>query len=371
MTLGPPLFSNNFQTQALNQAPMNTKNYTFETGIYRPPSEGGSASLLLRFTRNCPWNHCTFCSMYKNKKFQLRPLEEIKGDIDTMAQLTRELKSASITLGQGGKITREAIFALMDEVPNLNHHQGFSMLVHWLMAGGQTAFIQDGNSMIMKTRDLVEALHHLRTTFPSINRVTTYARARTLVQKPAEDLLSIRKAGLHRLHLGLETGDDQLLEKIKKGVTSQGQIQGGQKAMAAGFQVSEYWMPGLGGREMSQAHGENTARVLSAVNPHYIRSRPFRAIPGTPLHAQIQAGEVHPLSPGEQLTELKQMITALDVTSKVCFDHDGNNWRNSRGQILFTHDYEGYKFPEQKAAVLDLIEEGLKSTTPPTSFIHL
>ncbi len=341
---------------------MNIKNYNFETGIYRPPSEGGSASLLLRFTRNCPWNHCTFCAMYKTKKFQLRPVTEIKADIDTMARLTQALKSAAAALGHGENITRDAAISLMEKIPELNYHQGFSMLVHWLMAGGKTAFIQDGNSMIMKTPDLLEALGHLGTSFPSINRVTTYARARTLVQKSSKDLLSIRRAGLHRLHLGLETGDDDLLKKIKKGVTSEGQIQGGKKAMAAGFQVSEYWMPGLGGRALTRAHAENTARVLTAVNPHYIRSRPFRAIANTPLHAQIQAGEVTPLSPREQLMELKQMITALEVTSNVCFDHAGNNWRNAQGRILFTHDYEGYKFPEQKDQVLDLIEEGLERT---------
>ncbi|MBU0970392.1 MAG: radical SAM protein [Proteobacteria bacterium] len=341
---------------------MTIKEFHFETGVYRPPSEGGSDSLLLRFTRNCPWNHCTFCTMYKKQKFQLRSITEIKGDINAMARLSRELTAASDFLGQGGEITRDAAIFLMDEFPELNSHQGFPMLVHWLMAGGQTAFIQDGNSMIMKTRDLVAALNHLRTIFPSINRVTTYARARTLVQKSAADLGAIRKAGLDRLHLGLETGDDGLLKKIKKGVTSEGQIQGGKKAMAAGFQVSEYWMPGLGGRELTCAHATNTARVLNAINPHYIRSRPFRAIAGTPLHAQIQAGEVSILSSREQLLELKQMITALEVTSRVCFDHAGNHWRNSQGQILLTHDYEGYKFPEQKAPLLNLIDQGLERT---------
>jgi len=370
----------------MNHNIMKIKKYSFETGIYRPPSEGGSASLLLRFTRNCPWNHCTFCTMYKTEKFQLRTLDEIKADIDAMAMLARDLKSASAALGQGEQITRDAAISLLENVPELNDLQGFSMLFHWLVAGGHTAFIQDGNSMIMKTKDLLEALDHLGSTFPSINRVTTYARARTLVQKSSKDLLAIRKAGLHRLHLGLETGDDKaglhrlhlgletgdddLLKKIKKGVTAEGQIKGGQKAMAAGFQVSEYWMPGLGGREMTKPHAKNTARVLNAVNPHYIRSRPFRAIPGTKLHTQIQAGEVHMLTPGEQLMELKQMITDLDVTSRVCFDHAGNNWRNIQGGILFTHDYEGYKFPEQKALVLDLIEEGLESTIPPISFIY-
>jgi radical SAM superfamily enzyme YgiQ (UPF0313 family) len=353
----------------MKQGMMKLKKYTFETGIYRPPSEGGSASLLLRFTRNCPWNHCTFCTMYKTEKFQLRPITEIKADIDAMALTAQELTSASIALGHGGKITREAAVFLLEKIPQLNDHPGFSMLVYWLMAGGTTAFIQDGNSMIMKTEDLIAALHHLKTTFPAINRVTTYARARTLVQKSSKDLVAIRNAGLHRLHLGLETGDDALLKKIKKGVTADGQIQGGKKAMDAGFQVSEYWMPGLGGKEMTQAHARNTARVLTAVNPHYIRSRPFRAIPGTVLFNQIQAGEVHPLSPGEQLIELKQMITGLEVTSKVCFDHAGNNWRDPRGRILFTHDYEGYQFPEQKTAVLDLIDKGLESTLSPSPFI--
>jgi radical SAM superfamily enzyme YgiQ (UPF0313 family) len=354
---------------AMKQNIMDIKNYNFETGIYRPPSEGGSASLLLRFTRNCPWNHCTFCAMYKTEKFQLRSITEIKADIDAMAGLTRELTLASNILGHGGAITREAVISLMKKIPELEVHQGFSMLVHWLMAGGQTAFIQDGNSMIMKTCDLVEALHHLKATFPAINRVTTYARARTLVQKSAADLLAIRRAGLDRLHLGLETGDDTLLKKIKKGVTSQGQIDGGQKAMAAGFQVSEYWMPGLGGKERTQAHAENTARVLNAVNPHYIRSRPFRPIANTPLHAQIQSGDVHLLSPRELLIELKQMISALELTSKVCFDHAGNNWRNARGELLFTHDYEGYKFPEEKQTVLNLIDEGISSNNVASPFI--
>ena len=345
--------------------------YQFETGIYRPPSEGGSDSLLLRFTRNCPWNHCAFCSMYKGKKFQLRSLEELRADMDAMAALAGDLKNISMTLGQGGEITREAAISLMEKVPELNYHNGFAMLFYWLCSGGKTAFLQDGNSIIMKTPDLIEALTYLRTLFPSIERVTTYARSRTLSQKSGKDLLAIREAGLDRLHLGLETGDDALLEKIKKGVTAQGHMEGGKKAMDAGFQVSEYWMPGLGGREMTTGHALNTARVLTAINPHYIRSRPFRAAPGTLMHSWIQKGEMHLLSPHEQLRELKQMITALEVTSRVCFDHAGNNWLNASGRLLFSHRYEGYQFPDEKEKVLGLIEEGLKSNYVPQDLIYL
>ena len=130
--------------------------------------------------------------------------------------------------------------------------------------------------------------------------------------------------------------------------------------MAAGFQVSEYWMPGLGGKEMSKQHALNTARVLNEVNPHYIRSRPFRPIPDTPMHSHVRSGKMTLLSPREQLLELRLMISALDVTSKVCFDHAGNYWKNRHGAPLLTLSYEGYNFPEEKQKVLDLIDEGLK-----------
>lgn len=350
---------------------MTNNNYHFETGMYRPPSEGGSASLLVRFTRNCPWNYCTFCAMYKTEKFQLRSLEEIKTDINGMAALANDIKSESIRQGRNGQITREVIQALITRSPELYSHQGADMLIQWLLAGGKTAFIQDGNSLIMNPRDLIQALTHLKDTFPSINRITTYARARTIAQRSLENLKAIRAAGLDRVHLGLETGDDDLLKQVKKGVTGDGHISGGQKAMEAGFQVSEYWMPGLGGKEMSKQHALNTARVLNEVNPHYIRSRPFRPIPDTPMHSQVRAGKMTLLTPKEQLLELKLMVSALEVTSKVCFDHAGNHWRTSRGDLVFTHDYEGYQFPGDKNKVLERIEEGLNFSKQTKRSIHL
>ncbi len=350
---------------------MTTNDYHFETGVYRPPSEGGSSSLLVRFTRNCPWNFCTFCSMYKTEKFQMRPLNEIKSDINAMAALTNDLKSEAIRLGRNSQITREAILAVIDRSPDLNYHQGADMLIQWLLSGGKTAFIQDGNSMIMPPRDLMQALTHLKTTFPSINRITTYARAKTIAQRSLEDLKAIKAAGLNRVHLGLETGDDDLLKQVKKGVNAHGHITGGKKAMEAGFQVSEYWMPGLGGKEMSEQHALNTARVLNEVNPQYIRSRPFRPIPGTPMYDQIRAGKLTLLSPKEQLLELKLMISALEVTSKVCFDHAGNHWRTPNGDLVFSHEYEGYQFPGDKDKVLAQIDRGLTFGQKPKGFAHL
>ena len=122
---------------------------------------------------------------------------------------------------------------------------------------------------------------------------------------------------------------------------------------------------------MWKNHAANTARVLNEISPHYIRSRPFYSIPGTPLHAALEKGEFQMLSPDEQLQELKLMIENLDVTSKVCFDHAGNYWRNPRGGLLFTHSYEGYKFPDEKPKVLDLIEEGLKANNQRPEFLQL
>jgi radical SAM superfamily enzyme YgiQ (UPF0313 family) len=349
---------------------LSTYAYSFETGIYRPPSEGGSNSLLVRFTRNCPWNRCRFCAMYKTERFQLRPLAEIKQDIDAMAGIRDELTEISGGGGETG-ISRRAAVRFLGRHPALNEHPGFPMLFNWLISGGRTAFLQDANSLLMKTGDLVEALSYLRRRFPSIERVTSYARSRTLAQKSGEDLAAIRAAGLDRLHVGLETGDDSLLAHVKKGVDSEGLIKGGRKALEAGFELSEYWMPGLGGKAFSKTHALQTARVLSAINPHYIRSRPFRPLPGTQMYEDCQKGDLVLLTPQEELDELRRTMEALDVSGRVCFDHAGNYWRTPAGGLVFTQDYEGYKFPEEKPGVLSRIEAGRSALNQRPGFMRM
>ena len=334
--------------------------HNFEIGVYRPPSEGGSYSLLIRVTRNCPWNRCEFCSMYKGGKFELRSPEEVKADIDSIAAICNNLKSISWKLGYGGEINRNVAIAMLEREPELNTSQGFVMIYNWLISGGKTAFLQDANSLILPPEKLVDILKHLRKTFPSLKRITSYARSKTLSQRKLEELVEIRKAGLDRLHVGLETGDDVLLKRMRKGVRSQEHISGGRKAMEAGFQLSEYWMPGLGGKEMWKEHAKNTARVLNEINPHYIRSRPLSPSPGSPLFETCSKGGFHLLTPREQLIELKVMMGGLNVSSKVCFDHAGNYWRGQHGGLLFSQSYEGYRFPDEKPRVLKLIEEGIE-----------
>jgi histone acetyltransferase (RNA polymerase elongator complex component) len=345
--------------------------YNFEVGVYRPPSEGGSFSLLLRITRNCPWNRCAFCNMYKTEKFEVRSPDEIKADIDSIAAICNELREISHRLGLNGRITRDTAIELITKNPELNYHHGFGMVFNWLQSGAKTAFLQDANSPIMKTAQFVDVLQYLRKTFPTLTRVTSYARSKTLGQKTSDELKAIRQAGLDRLHVGLESGDDELLKKIKKGVTGDGHIKGGQKAMQAGFQLSEYWMPGLGGKEMWENHARGTARVLSEINPHYIRSRPLFPQPGTPIHEWQESGEFQMLSPDEQLSELRLMIENLSVTSKVCFDHAANYWRNSSGGLMLSHGYEGYQFPQEKPRVLEAIEDGLTAANQVPEFLHL
>lgn len=332
---------------------------SFKVGMYRPPSEGGSASLLLRVSENCPWNKCTFCDMYKEHRFVYRPVEEIKADIDRVAAMREEITAISLKLGMGGEITRELGAALLAQGRDLVEDASFITVFNWLHSGGRTAFLQDANSMIMRSREFAAVLTHLRKTLPSLVRVTTYARSKTLAQKKPEDLRMIREAGLDRLHIGLESGDDELLALVQKGVTQAEQIEGGRKAVAAGFQVSEYWMPDLGGRERRRQHAENTARALSAINPHYIRSRPLVPRPGTPIFEDVEQGRLHLSSPHERLEELAWMLGNLEVTSRVCFDHAMNAWADRRGGLLFRQDYEGYQFPDEKPLVMERIREGL------------
>ena len=332
---------------------------SFKIGAYRPPSEGGAASLLLQVTENCPWNKCTFCEMYKGHRFVYRSVDEIKADIDSAAALRDAIIAASHSFGFGGAINPEFGSALIGEARDLVTRAPFVTVFNWLASGGKTAFLQDADSMILRPPELVASLRYLRERLPSLIRVTTYARSRTLARRTAEQLREIREAGLDRLHIGVETGDGELLARIQKGVTPAQHIEGGCKAIDAGFQVSVYWMPDLGGREGRREHAEQTARVLSAMNPHYIRSRPLAPRRGTPLFEEFAQGRLNLSSPHERLQELERMITGLEVTSRVCFDHAMNGWVDRDGRPLFRRDYDGYLFPDEKPLVLERIRDGL------------
>lgn len=314
--------------------------YSFEIGPIRPPSEGGVRSLLLRPTRNCPWNKCLFCSVYKGKDFQIRKVEEIKNDIDNVKSIRDILEEGS----------RKSGFAPRDCI---------AVVSGWLRSGQRTAFLQDSNSLIMRTPQLVEVLDYLTDTFPSLERITSYARSKTLARKSLDELKEIRNAGLKRLHVGLESGDDEVLEMVNKGVTAEEHIEAGNKAKKAGFELSEYVMPDLGGRKRWKQHALNTAKVLNEIDPDYVRMRPLVIRDETELQEESQKGNFHLSSPHERLKEVKMMVENLDISGKLCFDHRMNSWRSKTGGPLFDMSYEGYELPDEKDLVIDLIEEGL------------
>ena len=199
----------------------------------------------------------------------------------------------------------------------------------------------------MKSGDLVTVLQHLRRRFPEVSRVTTYSRSRTIVRKSVKALTRIREAGLDRIHIGLETGYDPLLKLMKKGVTAEKQIDAGQRVKAAGMEVSEYVMPGLGGQEMWREHAEETARVLNAIDPHFIRLRSLRVPRRVPLYEKLQEGSFTMQTDDMLAEELRVFVERLDgITSTVTSDH-----------IMNLLEEVGGRLPDDKPRMLEVIRK--------------
>jgi len=331
-----------------------------EMGPIRPPNEGRDCSLLLRVTRNCPWNRCTFCRTYKGERYSRRSAEEITGDLEVVKALADEIRAASWRLGLAGDVGREVVAALINGNPELygrrcgdaelaqRRIQSLVNVANWLASGGRTVFLQDADALQAPTKDLRRVLAGLRESFPGVVRVTSYSRAKTVARKSPEELRSLREAGLVRLHIGLESGCDEVLAQVRKGVTAEELILAGRKAREAGMDVSLYVMPGLGGRRLSERHALETARVLNAIGPDFIRLRTLVPYPGTPLYEQVEAGEFEPLSEDEVVAEIGLLIEHLDCRSYLTSDHMFN--------LLW--EVEG-RLPEDRPALLKTIAEYL------------
>ena len=277
---------------------------------FRPPSEADS--LLLRVTRGCPWNRCVFCPMYKHIKFEKRSVQAVKRDIDTARAYT------------GGNV--------------------------------ETVFIADSDSLVIGTEEMCQILGHLHGTFPSLARVTSYARASTLKRKSVESLKKIRSSGLTRLHIGLETGSAQLLVRIKKGAGPGTMIRGCTKARKAGFEVSLYVLLGIGGESMWQEHARETAMVLNRINPDFIRVRTLTPQPGTPLFKWWNEGSFQMPGPETILKEQKVLIKGLSVTSHYLSDHV-SNYAPINGDL-----------PADKNGMLSLIDTTLERLSENAAF---
>lgn len=316
--------------------------YSFELGPIRPPSE--AYSLLIRATRNCPWNRCQFCPVYKGQKFELRSADDVIKDIQTARAIAEEIKELTWRLGYGGRL-RDMAATIYNRY---QHNASVCNVALWLWAGGESAFLQDANTLITRTPDLVKVVSFLKQTFPELTRITSYARSKTAAKKSLEELEQLKEAGLTRLHIGLESGSNLVLNYMEKGVTAEEHIIGGSKVKQAGISLCEYVMPGLGGRKMTAEHVSSTAMVLNQINPDYIRLRSLHIRPGVPLWSKVEAGDFELQTEDEVVEEIGSLIEKLEVTSELKSDHILN----------LLPEVEG-KFPGAKPACLDIIRRYL------------
>ncbi|MFO7838600.1 MAG: radical SAM protein [Desulfosalsimonadaceae bacterium] len=316
----------------------------FEQGPIRPPSE--AYSLLIRVTRNCPWNKCKFCPVYKTEKFSLRPTEHIKKDIDTLHRHVQALQQMS---DGAGRISREDIDAYNAGL-SPQDRQAFMAALNWYAAGMESVFLQDANTLIIKPQDLIEILWYLKERFPWIVRITSYARSRTVARIDEADLKEIARAGLNRIHIGLESGSDDVLRMVRKGTDKASHIKAGQKVVSAGIELSEYIMPGLGGKAFSRSHALETADALNQINPDFIRIRTLAIPQSVPLYEDYRAGRFEKLTDYEAVRELRLLLENLQgISSRVRSDHILN---------LF-QDFEG-RLPDDKSYMLDKLDAFLR-----------
>jgi histone acetyltransferase (RNA polymerase elongator complex component) len=300
----------------------------FEQGPIRPPSE--ARSLLIRLTRNCPWNRCTFCPVYKGTKFSTRPVEHIKRDIDTVRKHVEKLQAAA---DASGHIDSQRMSGLVETGPG--EAEAFNAACNFLFRGRmESVFLQDANSLVMKPAHLVEVLTHLKRSFPQVERITSYGRSQTVARIHDADMKAIAEAGLNRIHIGLESGADEVLEMVKKGTSKEMAVQAGLKVKQAGVELSEYYMPGLGGRKFSQIHAAESADALNRINPDFIRLRTLAIPSAAPLFGEWTAGRFERCTELEIVQETLTFLERLDgITSVVKSDHVLNLFEDLEGTL--------------------------------------
>ena len=270
--------------------------------VIRPPSE--ARSYILQVTYGCSHNRCTFCGTYLDTPFQVRPENEVLEDIN---------------------LARQAI------------------------PGTRRVFLADGDAMVLSTRRLIPILDALASAFPHLERVGIYANARDILSKSEADLALLHRKGLGIVYLGLESGSDEVLLRVRKGAIAAEMVQAVHKARMAGMRASVIGILGIGGLELSSTHAEATGRVVSVMNPDYFSMLTLMLVPGTELHRQWQAGIFQLMSPEEMLAELRQVINHLDGLSHCIFrTNHASNYLPLAGTL-----------PQDKAHLLAVLDEAL------------
>lgn len=250
----------------------------YEDPVFRPPCEAGS--LIIQATIGCPHNKCTFCGMYKGKRYRVRPLEEIREDL---------------------------------------------CMARGIWSEPESVFLADGNTIAMRTDDLVRVLDFVNEAFPRVGRISCYGGARFIRGRDVSDLERLSRHGLKVIYMGLESGDDEILEKVKKGATADDYVRAAEKVREAGILLSTYVLAGLGGRVRSREHAVNSALTLNRMSPDFIRIRTLVLMPGFPMYEELAKGEFEECTGREIALETRILLERLDVEdAQFLSDHVSN-----------------------------------------------
>ena len=292
--------------------------------IIRPPSE--RKSYFLPLTSGCSNNTCTFCGYY-GSKLQIGDVIDSKNEIDAVALLTRR----GIRLPD----VPQVVYAVA---------QGWD---------GEKVFLQDGDALVYPFPKLTEVLQYLNEKLPHVKRIGTYATPQDILRRTLDELEELRRLKLGILYTGLETGDDELLQNIGKGVSSDQMVEAGKKVKEAGISLSLTIILGLGGVERSKEHVFETARILTEIDPDYAGALTLTLVPGTPLYEQWQRNEFHPLTPFQFLEELRLIIENSDFTDCFFSSMHASNYLSLRGNL-----------PRDKDRMLAELKEVLAARNP-------
>jgi hypothetical protein len=300
----------------------------FELGPIRPPSE--ARSLMVRITRNCHWNRCLFCPVYKGSRFSIRPVEHVLADLDALARHLERL--SAISAGAGILLeddVRELHRSLApEEIPS------FRAAYYWFLAGQESVFLQDADSLVIKPSRMLQVLERLKTLFPTIKRITSYSRSDTIDRIAPNELKSFADLGLNRIHIGMESGSDRVLEMVRKGVNKEVHIRAGLKVKGAGIELSEYYMPGLGGVDLYRENALETADAMVRINPEFVRLRTLAIPERAPIAGEIRSGRFRKCSETLAVEEILLFLENLNgCDGFLASDHSLNLLQEIEGSL--------------------------------------
>jgi len=268
-----------------------------------------------------------FCPAYKGRKFSKRSVDEIKQDIDAVCRIVDLVDETSQKTGYSGSVNQEVYLTVLRGNPDIygqdldrdqiEHRQAMVSLnntVNWMFNGKKRIFLQDANALALRADELIDVLRYIKTKIPSVESVTCYARSKTCSQRSLEELKEIKDAGLSKCFVGIESGSDELLSLMKKGVSYAEHLEGGRNMKEAGIEMAAFVMPGLAGNSPSKSreHIEKTVELLNAIQPAEIRVRSIAILENSQLYQLYQNGEHLPATEDTMIHELQMLLEGID-----------------------------------------------------------